>query len=136
MHSSSCNPLPEHLLSLAMANPRSPSAEYQAAVTMRGELDEIYAYMSAIRRDMSNLRDMWDAAWRYELLVLHERLDDTVSSIQALTHVCFAHARATEGIIRSRPAEWPPYERRPRSPPDRSRSRSRSLNRQRLHTDP
>ena len=132
MHSSSCNPLPEHLLSLAMANPRSPSAEYQAAVTMRGELDEIYAYMSAIRRDMSNLRAMI----RPEILVLHERLDDTVSSIQALVDVCFAHARTTEGIIRSRPAEWPPYERRPRSPPDRSRSRSRSLNRQRLHTDP
>ena len=132
MHSSSCNPLPEHLLSLAMANPRSPSAEYQAAVTMRGELDEIYAYMSAIRRDMSNLRAMI----RPEILVLHERLDDTVSSIQALVDVCFAHARTTEGIIRSRPAERPPYERRPRSPSDRSRSRSRSLNRQRLHTDP
>ena len=132
MHSSSCNPLPEHLLSLAMANPRSPSAEYQAAVTMRGELDEIYAYMSAIRRDMSNLRAMI----RPEILVLHERLDDTVSSIQALADVCSAHARTTEGIIRSRPAERPPYERRPRSPPDRSRSRSRSLNRQRLHTDP
>ena len=79
-----------------MANPRSPSAEYQAAVTMRGELDEIYAYMSAIRRDMSNLRDMWNAAWRYELLILHERLDDTVSSIQALAHVCFVHARARQ----------------------------------------
>ena len=127
MHSSSCNPLPEHLLSLAMANPRSPSAEYQAAVTMRGELDEIYAYMSAIRRDMSNLRHMWDAAWRYELLLLHERLNDTVSSIQALADVCSAHARTTEGIIMSR---------RLRSPSDRSRSRSRSLNRQRLHTDP
>ena len=132
MHSSSRNPLPEHLLSLAMTelhNQRSPSAEYQAAVTMRGELDEIYAFMSAIRRDMSNLRDMWDVAWRYELLVLHERLDDTVSSIRALVHVCFAHVRATEGIIRFRPAERPSYERR-------SRSRSRSLNRQRLHTDP
>lgn len=122
-------------MSLAMAelhNQRSLSAEYQAAVTMRGELDEIYAYMSAIRRDMSNLRAMI----RPEILVLHERLDDTVSSIQALVDVCFAHARTTEGIIRSRPAERPPYERRPRSPPDRSRSRSRSLNRQRLHTDP
>ena len=132
MHSSSCNPLPEHLLSLAMANPRSPSAEYQAAVTMRGELDEIKAYMSAIRRDMRNLRAMIHP----EILDLHERLDDTDSNIRALVHVCFAHARATEGIIRSRPAERPPYERRPRSPSDRSRSRSRSLNRQRLHTDP
>ena len=135
MHSSSRNPLPEHLLSLAMTelhNQRSPSAEYQAAVTMRGELDELYAQMSDIRREMRKLHAMI----RPEILDLHERVDDTVSSIRALTHVCFAHACATEGIIRSRPAEWPPYERRPRSPPDRSRSRSRSLNRQRLHTDP
>ena len=115
-------------MSLAMAelhNQRSLSAEYQAAVTMRGELDELYAKMSDIRRDMRNLRAMI----RPVILDLHERLDDTVSSIRALTHVCFAHARATEGIIRSRPAERPSYERR-------SRSRSRSLNRQRLHTDP
>ena len=49
MHSSSRNPLPEHLLSLAMANPRSPSAEYQAAVTMRGELDDLYACISGLR---------------------------------------------------------------------------------------
>ena len=135
MHSSSCNPVPEHLLSLAMAelhNQRSLSAEYQAAVTMRGELDELYAKMSDIRRDMSNLRAMI----RPEILVLHERLDDTVSSIQALVDVCSAHARTTEGIIMSRPPERPPYERRLRSPSDRSRSRSRSLNRQRLHTDP
>ena len=135
MHSSSRNPLPEHLLSLAMTefhNQRSSSPDYQSALTMREELDEIKAYMSAIRRDMRNLRAMI----RPVILDLHERLDDTDSNIRALVHVCFAHVRATEGIIRSRPAERPPYERRPRSPPDRSRSRSRSLNRQRLHTDP
>ena len=128
MHSSSRNPLPEHLLSLAMTelhNQRSPSAEYQAAVTMRGELDELKACMSDIRRDMRNLCAMIHP----EILDLHERLDDTDSNIRALVHVCFAHVRATEGIIRFRPAERPSYERR-------SRSRSRSLNRQRLHTDP
>ena len=122
-------------MSLAMAelhNQRSLSAEYQAAVTMRGELDELYAKMSDIRRDMRNLRAMIHP----EILELHERLDDTVSSIQALVDVCSAHARTTEGIIMSRPPERPPYERRLRSPSDRSRSRSRSLNRQRLHTDP
>ena len=61
MHSSSRNPLPEHLLSLAMTefhNQRSPSPDYQSALTMREELDEIKAYMSAIRRDMRNLRAM------------------------------------------------------------------------------
>ena len=122
-------------MSLAMAelhNQRSPLAEYQAAVTMRGELDELYAYMSDMRRDMRDLREMTLP----EILDLHARLDDTVSRVQTLVHVCFAHWRAAEGIIRSRPAERPPYERRPRSPSDRSRSRSRSLNRQRLHTDP
>ena len=122
-------------MSLAMAelhNQRSLSAEYQAAVTMRGELDELYAYMSDMRRDMRDLREMTLP----EILDLHARLDDTVSRVQALVHVCFAHWRATELIIRSRPPERPPYERRPRSPQDRSRSRSRSLNRQQLHTDP
>ena len=87
---------------------------------MRGELDELYAKMSDIRRDMRNLRAMIHP----EILELHERLDDTVSSIQALVDVCSAHARTTEGIIMSRPPER------------RLRSRSRSLNRQRLHTDP
>ena len=45
-------------MSLAMAelhNQRSLSAEYQAAVTMRGELDELYAKMSDIRREMRKL---------------------------------------------------------------------------------
>ena len=58
MYSSSRNPLSEHLLSLAMAelhNERSPPTKrrlydsYQAAVTMRGELDDLYACISGLR---------------------------------------------------------------------------------------
>ena len=58
MYSSSRNPLSEHLLSLAMAelhNERSLPTErrlydsYQAAVTMRGELDDLYVCISGLR---------------------------------------------------------------------------------------
>ena len=141
MHSSSRNPLSEHLLSLAMAelhNERSLPTErrlydsYQAAVTMRGELDDLYACISGLRRDMRKLQ----AIIHPEIVDLHERLDDAVSSMQTLVHVCFAHARATEGIIRYRPVERPPYERRLRSRADCNRSRSRSPNGQQLHTVP